>query len=144
MMKLNLNLETTMISRKRSAAAESEETKPVIPRTLIAEITACAIRLTSNRAHAHRKCGRRACRTGRSCAAEGLGNDGMAPCAAHWAEHDHSFFFGAFTFGVLNLCPRLPDCVDPQDARWEEGVEDNPFDLVPQITFVHRSEVETS
>jgi hypothetical protein len=73
---------------------------------------------------------------------EGLGNDGIPPCAAHWTEHDNGFFQGALVFGALHLCPRLPKGIDPQKARWEEGVEDNPFDLVPQITFVRRSEAE--
>jgi hypothetical protein len=135
-----------MKSRKSRAAAASDETRPVLPRsgpkTVAAEITACAIRLTAIRAQACEKCGRRACRIGKICTAEGLGSDGMPPCAAHWDEHDHSFFFGAFTFGALSLCPSLPEGVDPQDALWKEGEEDNPCDLVPVITFVRRSLTE--
>jgi hypothetical protein len=145
--KVQQNKKIAMKSRKsRAAATASDETRPVVPkteqRTVIAEITGCAIRLTAIRAQAHKKCGRRECRIGKICTAEGLGSDGMPPCAAHWDEHDHSFFFGAFTFGALNLCPRLPEGVDPQDALWKEGEEDNPYDLVPVISFVHRSLTE--
>jgi hypothetical protein len=142
--KVQQNKEIAMKSRKTraAAAAASDETKPAVPKTVAAEITGCAIRLTAIRAQAYKKCGRRECRIGKICTAEGLGSDGMPPCAAHWDEHDHSFFFGAFTFGALNLCPRLPEGVDPKDALWKEGEEDNPCDLVPVISFVHRSLTE--
>jgi hypothetical protein len=76
------------------------------------------------------------------CNAEGWINDQMAPCRRHWTDHDHGHFEGALVFGALHLCPRIPDDVDPKYYHWKEGVEDNPYDLVPVISFVHRSEVE--
>jgi hypothetical protein len=137
------NLETSMKTRKRSVPAPvTTSTKPAIPKTMAAEITGCAIRLTSDRAQAHKQCERRECRMAHSCMVEGWTGEDIPPCARHWTDHDLGYFEGAFTFGALHLCPRIPQGVDPKEYRWQEGVEDNPYDLVPQITFVHRSLTE--
>jgi hypothetical protein len=138
-MKHMQNLETSMKTRKRNAPAPViSQDKPTRPKTMVAEITGCAIRLTSDRAQAHKRCERRDCRTERSCMSEGWTGDDISPCARHWTDHDHGYFQGAFMFGALHLCPRIPKGVDPKEYRWQEGVEDNPYDLVPKILFVHR------
>jgi hypothetical protein len=67
------------------------------------------------------------------CMAEGLTGGDITPCARHWTDHYHGYFQGAFMFGALHLCPPIPKGADPEEYRWEEGVEDNLYDLVPQI-----------